>query len=831
MGACCGKSKKGGKLKAPLTKGSFNDALVNLYMGPITSVDSEGVVVILNKDNRILTNSDPTIWKALPSLNAHNLQSQIDVLDFPSTSPSFKTLIVSHAGHGTEPEIEKSLLACLNHAKQLKLNSITIPDLDPAFKTFNRILYVDILVRVLIEFAVDTSTLKSINLTFMDKASVVKMSGDLDARGVRDSMGRGKDVALVVADPDYKTRFSALARRGSFLDDKTRMPPNILKGYVSPKIFFHKAREYRILRKRQPFNKVHFMKMLITTLGHSEAIDTEWINTYIPAAKTSKPIIRRLFKTFKVAHVRRCNLTVGSEPMSMLLQSRMKSIFLKMKTMKSVNNLNMKVDLDKISAIKLRNIVISIGELRNLAISIENSPTDIEIETITKDLYGLTNLKSLTLKFKFYEVRTRLWVTYLRESLRQLRGLKELTLYFNFYFNKNFTELNLISLIQTLQELSFVPKLNFHMSISKGVENHIPKIFQTLAYMNNIHRLSLEFSFAGINDQGVAAVGTMIQSLNRLTDLDINFKFCDKVTQDGYNTIVGSIAYRYSLASLSLDISSAVHLRGETLLRLTQSLSTLRNFQKLHATLTLSKNIHGSIYTQAFDEFAMIKQLQTLDMDFVSNSIIGDQQIESFSASLAQFTQLRVLDINCSGCSHLTDGCLIFLAPVLPLTLRCLKIDFSQIEGITSKGLYTLSSHLESLRSLEELDLCFNECKFITDEGIENLSSALGNLYLMGKLTLEFRKCNLVSDAALISLGKTVEKMKMLLWARIDFSNCPKISDEGAIAYARSLSKLKRIRDVVMMLFACEGLTVNCKRWVGEILDSMPNLMQYTFGF
>jgi len=114
--------------------------------------------------------------------------------------------------------------------------------------------------------------------------------------------------------------------------------------------------------------------------------------------------------------------------------------------------------------------------------------------------------------------------------------------------------------------------------------------------------------------------------------------------------------------------------------------------------------------------------------------------LKMFSKALGSDNRRQKLDINCAGCSEVSDVGLDYLCKkIRKLTaLQTLSLDFSRCSRITNAGLLSLKKNLKPLASLKTISFNFSWCRELSSEGLSFLGKGVKKLHSLQSFSFVF---------------------------------------------------------------------------------------------
>ena len=309
-----------------------------------------------------------------------------------------------------------------------------------------------------------------------------------------------------------------------------------------------------------------------------------------------------------------------------------------------------------------------------------------------------------------------------------------------------------------------------------------------------------------------------LQKLSSLTRLEINIEGCFNVTDEGLMFLFfEGIRYLEKLASLSLGFEYALGggISDESLNVLAGTLNknSLRDLQlTFKKCYDLTEFGLEALFCKGIQHLEL---LESLNLGFPDFRYSTDKSLQDLSQALRNLQWLTSFSLDFSRhyeTSNITSKGLASLSEAIGhlQRLESLKLDFDEVWGITSKGLYALSTGaLSKLASLKTLNLGFSWTKMAAD-AITILSyEGLQKLYALTSLELRFNQCQKIGNKSLMALSQYgLRYLTNLVSLRLSFNNCPLIKSGGLRCLAaEGLLHLESLEALDLSFDQCNELT------------------------
>jgi hypothetical protein len=309
---------------------------------------------------------------------------------------------------------------------------------------------------------------------------------------------------------------------------------------------------------------------------------------------------------------------------------------------------------------------------------------------------------------------------------------------------------------------------------SKFSNEGLVEIGKAISLMKCLQILKLNVSSCEkLNSIGLIALGTNLQGISCLNSIDLNLSHCTSIGDSGVQSVIKALENK-DLFNLCFNLESCEKITDSTLILLSQSLISFNNLQQLNLNFyycdkvtdvgfeKLMLALNSSPLVKLAVDFAGCKSITNKSMVAFGellkhsvalkslvvivggyNSTISDEGLKAFSENLAVLP-LSTLYLKFRACSEVTNDGIIGLTQKISnlKELKVLNLDFSWIVTMSNTALKCLSQCISNL-SLDAFILNCYDCKETTDEGVEQLVNEI-NTKDIKAVDLQFGGCEKV---------------------------------------------------------------------------------------
>eukprot|EP00927_Polykrikos_kofoidii_P046428 TRINITY_DN4067_c0_g1_i4.p1 TRINITY_DN4067_c0_g1~~TRINITY_DN4067_c0_g1_i4.p1 ORF type:complete len:948 (-),score=143.90 TRINITY_DN4067_c0_g1_i4:61-2904(-) len=233
-------------------------------------------------------------------------------------------------------------------------------------------------------------------------------------------------------------------------------------------------------------------------------------------------------------------------------------------------------------------------------------------------------------------------------------------------------------------------------------------------------------------------------------------------------------------SKLSFDFPASKHLRDEKIVSIAQMLPPC--LERLSLCVQKSWIGDKSIVALAL-RIPSLRSLTQLRIHFWGCENLGDVGLVALGKGLSEASGLEELRLDFSGCSLGDEGVKSIAENVALLTqLKVLSLNVSKNTGVSDSSLLCLRKSLKFLGGITELTLMFAGCSWITRQGVCAIGKGLCNLKAITKLSMNFFSCTM--DVAALSdltagIGQQVCLTDLSLLFDESLDVTPKVQSKG----------------------------------------------------
>jgi len=388
------------------------------------------------------------------------------------------------------------------------------------------------------------------------------------------------------------------------------------------------------------------------------------------------------------------------------------------------------------------------------------------------------------------------------------------------------------------KNLKELKKLHFNLTNCKLVSDvGANNLAHQIGTLKNLNDLDLSFKgCASITNQGAKGISNQIAPhLKKLEKLGLHFYGCFQVMDQGVTDVVTSVGTNLTkLNQLKLTFSHCEKITDQSISALaTQVGSNLKALQHLELNFVSCKQISDVGYKDlATHLMTNLTNLHFLDFNFGVWDKYTDQAIKDGAAHVeANLKNLPHIGLNVRDCKKVTDEGLIELMTQLGKNLKNLEylgLNFSYCSKITDRGISSIGEHIgANLKKLEKLDLNLSYCKHISNEGVQALFGHIGeNLTLLSQFKINLWNCKQVNDDGLRALATlVVAKLPNIVDLDVDFDCCHDVTDKGVQDLITNIkTSLKNLKHLSLNFWNCTKLTEQMKMSLKILFKTVPKL-------
>jgi len=290
-----------------------------------------------------------------------------------------------------------------------------------------------------------------------------------------------------------------------------------------------------------------------------------------------------------------------------------------------------------------------------------------------------------------------------------------------------------ISALKDMEKL----KIEFNGSAEitdKGIEDFTSQISNNLPVLNT---LSLCFrELENITDKGASVLSTHLKNVDNLRSLELLFFRCVNITDQGASDLATNISNDLkNLISLSISLRGCNKITDQSVKALAQQISTnLKNLQGLKLDFGDCHEITDQGMKDLAVQILNFEKLKTLTLWFTRCTQISDNGVRELGAQISDFLKtLQEFSLDVAG--QITDQGLKDLVIFLTSNLEHLEILHLEVTGqVTDQGLKDIAVHLADVKNLQFLNLNFSGCQHVTGDGLvhaRNLLKEIPNLTVL----------------------------------------------------------------------------------------------------
>lgn len=239
-----------------------------------------------------------------------------------------------------------------------------------------------------------------------------------------------------------------------------------------------------------------------------------------------------------------------------------------------------------------------------------------------------------------------------------------------------------------LQNLTALFHLHVNFSSWTTITTKDLKILSlSLSRLILLSTLHLDFSGCKITDQQLNTLSLALNHLPRLTTLDLRFESCMFITDHSLQNHFNSLKRLKSLSSLTLIFSHA-YVENEGMEALSLALRNMKSLRTLYLDFSCCIRFNDKGFESLCLSFPYLSLLSSLNIWFKSCGNIGDKGMKALSLGLKGHKGLRDVYLQFLCCQNISDRGLESLAEGLKTLDADAEIcwDFENCVKISDKG-------------------------------------------------------------------------------------------------------------------------------------------------